>query len=61
MLAQAIPPLKFTEQARRHSTCRCGKPIMESGFGWVHEKNAWIRLGDCYDARPRPTARDRAS
>lgn len=49
---QAIPPLRFTEASRRHSTCVCGRKIKTSGFGWVHEDTGWVRSGLCLDAQP---------
>lgn len=48
----AIPVLVWTEANRRRSTCACGRKIMTSAFGWVHEDTGWVRSGLCQDASP---------
>lgn len=58
MLINAIPPLRYTDETRRRATCVCGQRIKDSGFGWVHEANAWVRLGSCRNAQPKPTSRN---
>ncbi len=58
-MTQAIPPLRYLDNTRQSGTCVCGKQIMQSGFGWVHRANAWVRLGACLNARPK--ARERTS
>ena len=57
---QAVPPQRFHEENRRHSTCECGQRIKTSGFGWVHVEGSWVTLGRCGNARPRATARARS-
>ena len=46
-----IPPWRFPEP--RTSTCRCGRAIRESCWGWIHTDTVWISSGECRSAAPR--------
>lgn len=58
-MTHAVPELRFEENSRRHAICQCGRGIKTSCFGWVHETNRWVTLGDCRDAKPKFSIRDR--